>query len=261
MQTEQTSTTPGVAFAGAPVTDSTDHAHLEEAITREVMDYSRHVLHTSAFFGKLKDGNLSLPQLRYVFSQYRYWRDQFHTWFGLCILKSGSCEPRYVHDAVLELADHTLTEMREDHAGLYRDFLQSLGVTLADLRQSVKSACTSEYEQSFLLRFGTSTDNFVDSVAALSARELFAALRNTFVVNALKEKYGIEQSAWWQLHEHLEVEHFRGSVRPIVAEILLRRHRSFDEAVSIMKSEIDRHARYWDCLLTESEGAAVSSSL
>jgi thiaminase len=242
--------TPGILFTGASVADLADRAQLEEPITREIIDYSRHALHTSNFFGKLKNGEISLPCLKYVFSQYRYWRDQFHTWFGLCILKSGSCEPSYVRDAVLELADHTLTEMREDHAGLYRDFLRSLGVTPKELQQSVKNDCTTRYEQSFLLQFGTSTDNFVDSVAALSARELFAALRNTFVINALKEKYSVDQSPWWQLHERLEVEHFRGSVRPIIAEILAK-HRSFNEAVSIMKSEIDCHVRYWDDLLAE----------
>ena len=144
-QTEQIPSTTGIFFTGASAADSADQVQLEETITREIMDYSKRMLNTSNFFGKLKNGDISLPCLKYVFSQYRYWRDQFHTWFGLCILKSGSCEPSYVRDAVLELADHTLTEMRENHAGLYRDFLQSLGVTAEELQQSVKSDCTSSY--------------------------------------------------------------------------------------------------------------------
>src|SRR5258708_7038518 len=130
---QQASSTPSILFAGASDGSPVDRAQLEETITQEIIDYSRHALSTSNFFGKLKNGEIGLSCLKYVFSQYRYWRDQFHTWFGLCILKSGSCEPSHVRDAVLELADHTLTEMREDHAGMYRDFLRSLGVMPEEL--------------------------------------------------------------------------------------------------------------------------------
>lgn len=258
MRTQQTPSMTGHRSAHIISSGQPELIEIEEAITKEIIEYSHHRLNTSSFFGALKRGEIDLPRLRYVFCQYRHWRDQFHTWFGLCILKSGTCAPSYVRDTVLELADHTLTEMREDHAGLYRDFLQRLGVTSEELENQGKSDCTIGYERSFLQRFGTAIDNFVESVAALSARELFAALRNTFVMKALKEKYNIEQSPWWQLHESLEVEHFKGSMRPSIPEIL--KNRTLDDAVSIMRSEIDHHARYWDCLLAEAAAAVQSSN-
>lgn len=234
----------------------TDIGSLEEQITQDIVDYSKQTFRTSRFFRELGNGKISLPRLQYVFLQYRYWRDQFHTWFGLCILKSGSCEQKHVKDAVLELADHTLVEMKEDHAGLYVDFLKHLGVSDEDIKNAAEGDSTRRYEQSFLTAFGTETNNFVDSVIALSARELFAAIRNTYVTKALKDHYGIDQSPWWQLHERLEIDHFRNAIRPVLSE--LGSGRRATPEIAIMKSEIDRHADYWDGLLGEAK-TVVSS--
>lgn len=58
---------------------------IEETITKETINYSYIALENSPFFSSLKQSSPPNEILRYVFGQYRFWRDQFHTWFGLCI--------------------------------------------------------------------------------------------------------------------------------------------------------------------------------
>ncbi len=236
---------------------------VEESITQEVIGYSRRALEEGEFFKRLRQGAIALPHLKYVFGQYRFWRDQFHTWFGLCILKSGSCERADVQQELLVLAEHVVVEMKENHTKMYQDLLARLAVTADELRAWGKGDATRRYEQSFITVFGTDTRNFADAVIALSARELFAAIRNGFVTRALKETYGIDQSPWWQLHEHLEVEHFRGAIRPMIPQI--NHDDECGRALDVMKGEIDRHVDYWTAMLWEArertgsaDGTAVS---
>lgn len=234
-------------------------AEIEANITAKVIDYSHRALTASPFFSELDKGGLSIETLRYVFGQYRFWRDQFHTWFGVCIVKSGSCEKPEVAEAVRSLAEHVATEMGDDHSKIYRDFLVDLGLSEAAIRGMRKAAATAKYEGSFIATFGTGPQDFADSVAALSGRELFASLRNTYVIERLATNYGLRGSQWWQLHEELEEEHFRSCLRPFI-RTLLRDEREVARLLTVITGEIDRHVDYWDALLVEAREAVSAGA-
>jgi hypothetical protein len=231
---------------------STVLATSERELADRVIAYSHNALERSRFFGALRRAEVPVGQLRSVFGQYRFWRDQFHTWFGLCLLKSGSCAGEAVTQTVQSLAHHVLEEMRDDHAGMYKDLLRRLGVTESEISTNGRSQVTCDYERSFLNRFGIGPDNFVDAVVALSGRELFASVRNGFLLQHLRP-YGVENDRWLTAHEELELEHFsdaiRGFIRPIMSD---------DEVQSMMhviEREIDCHVGYWDALWDEVQQA------
>lgn len=216
-------------------------------ISDEIVQYSNDALARSAFFSRLNRGAISVEKLRYVFRQYEYWRNSFHTWFGLCILKSGDASNPIASKIVEELAHHTWVEMKENHARMYQDFMQQLG--LPDDEYSKENKATIDYKSHFIKKFGVTEDNFIDAVASLSARELFASIRNTWVLDAFRSSYNIEKTPWWDAHEHLELEHFRDIFAPLSGELLDSAFR--DNLLRQMREEIDAHVRYWDALLNE----------
>lgn len=227
-------------------------APFENFVTGKVAEYSNELLRTSTFFSRLGAGTLTMDTLRYVFGQYRFWRDQFHTWFGICILKSGSCASEEVSATVYALASHIASEMADDHAKMYRNFLFDLGIPAAEIDRTCKADATVRYERSFLDEFGTGSENFVDSVIALSGRELFAAYRNRYVMAQLESKYGLPHSQWWELHDELEEQHFQSCIRPFVRSPMQDQQEA-ERLIGVIRHEMDRHAAYWDALLDEAQ--------
>jgi hypothetical protein len=218
-----------------------------QKVAKTISAYSTRMLQDSAFFSALQSGTLQKDQLIYIFSQYKLWRDQFHTWFGLCILKSGSCSDPGVAEAIRSLAEHTVAEIRDDHTGMYNSFLKAMGVDAAEIREP--SQATRRYSKSYIEIFGTGEENFAPALFALSARELFASLRNTFVIKVLGERYNIDASHWWKAHEELELKHFTDTLMPLSDEL---KRLAMDRIIETMKHEIDRHVFYWDKLYGES---------
>ncbi|MGI0119584.1 hypothetical protein [Zooshikella sp. RANM57] len=214
-----------------------------------IVTYSKKALADSQFFRDLADGVIAIADLRYIFMQYEYWRNIFHEWFGLCILKSGDASHPYVCHTVQALAHHVLVEMKENHTLMYQRFIEQLGDSTHP--RDPESHATRKYKSHFLNIFGTSDTNFVESVAALSARELFASIRNTYVKKALKTFYGIEKSPWWDIHEHLELEHFHDTFTPLEQE--LEGKKRYVTLMRFMTNEIDAHVQYWDELYKESQ--------
>jgi len=217
------------------------------AISDEIVQYSNTTLARSAFFSRLHRGEVSVEKLRYVFKQYEYWRNSFHTWFGLCILKSGDASAPIVSKIVEALAHHTWVEMKENHARMYQDFMRQLGSP--EDKYSKENKATLDYKSHFIKKFGVTENNFQDAVAALSARELFASIRNAWVLSAFRSFYNIEKTPWWEAHEHLELEHFQNTFAPLSGELLDSTFR--DNLLRQMYEEIDAHVSYWDALLDE----------
>jgi len=220
-------------------------------ISKEIVRHSNDALARSAFFSRLNRGEVSMENLRYVFKQYEYWRNSFHTWFGLCILKSGDASDPTVSKIVEELAHHTWVEMKENHARMYQYFMRQLGPQ--EGKYSKENKATLDYKSHFVKKFGVTENNFKDAVAALSARELFASIRNTWVLAAFRSFYNIEKTPWWDAHEHLELEHFQDIFAPLSEEFLDKTFR--DNLLRQMREEIDAHVRYWDALLDEASMA------
>lgn len=224
-------------------------------IANQTVRYSAQALTASRFFGRLSEGAYDLTTLQAVFTQYRHWRDQFHTWFGLCILKSGSCYEAGVVDTVMALAEHAFEELRDDHAGMYLDFLTRIGVNRKAALSVPKSAATRVYERSFLEAFGIGRANFREAVIALSGRELFASVRNGFVIENLSQQLPqIRDAAWWTVHQELEVEHFHKAIAPFISHGAGTREA--ENMLDLMRAEIDRHIGYWDALLAEAIDAS-----
>jgi hypothetical protein len=221
---------------------------VDKVISDAIVAHSEIALESSPFFSAVKRQTIGIDALRAVFSQYRFWRDQFHTWFGVCIIKSGSCERAFVSEALLSLTHHVSEEIGDDHAGMYLDLLRKLGVSEAEARATAKSQVTARYERSFLDRFGTGTDNFADSVVALSGRELFASIRNAFLIEHLAP-YGVQNDRWLIAHQELELDHFYDAIRPLLKEGA--NENELRRMIDLSTTEIDHHIRYWDMLLAD----------
>ncbi len=230
-------------------------AGTENAVAEEIVSYCHAALERSRFFPSLRAGSVSLTVLRYVFGQYRLLRDRFQAWFGLCIVKSGSCDDEDVRAAILSLADHIAVEMRDGHDKLFRDFLVDLGMSEAEIRAMRAGKATRRYDASYFQRYGLSERNFFEAVTAISAREILHSIRNAYVLEHFLSKVGFGESQWWRLHVDLELDHFKAALLPVI-----QRSHGDDAAVAsvvqTLKREIDRHIQYWDELLEEAEAGA-----
>src|SRR5689334_3521555 len=67
-------------------------ATTEQSIVAAAIGACEEAFRVSVFFGALTAGELDPAALAYVFAQYRCFRSQLHRWFGLCILKTATCE-------------------------------------------------------------------------------------------------------------------------------------------------------------------------
>lgn len=182
----------------------------EASIVTDLTNFVNESLAASTFFSGLREGSHSIEHLRAVFSQYYLWRNQFHRWFGVCIARStafGTTKPtEYV---VTELIEHIEEEIKGDHHGMCTIFLGSLGVThLLDIKPL---SITTAYNNSFIERYMSPDKSGEEALAALAGRELVAPKRNRISIDALSEKYGMTEGLeFFELHEELEVEHFKG---------------------------------------------------
>src|SRR5262245_7482356 len=191
-----------------------DIAATERAVVDEIVGYCHAALERSRFFPALRAGAVSRPALRYVFGQYRLLRDRFQSWFGLCIIKSGSCDDPDVRAAILSLADHIAVEMRDGHDTLFFNFLVDIGLSEAEIRAMRAGGATRRYDASYFERYGLSEANFFEAVTAISAREILHSIRNAYVLEHYLEKVGLGESPWWRLHVELELDHFQAALQP-----------------------------------------------
>ncbi|KAB8332678.1 iron-containing redox enzyme family protein [Scytonema tolypothrichoides VB-61278] len=224
----------------------------ESAISSRTIAYCHSVLDRSRFFCLLKTGNITPPMMQYAFLQYYFWRDQLHQWFGLCIVKAGSCTDPDQKSAIMSLADHTFTDLQDDHNEMYVEFLHELGLSDTEIVAARRSAATASYERSFFDEFGYETDNFYEALAALSGRELCVSVRNARLLQSYFDARSMKHPTWLSLHAELEVNHFQDSIRPV----LTRYEEDSVKLSSVIKAVergIDRHVQYLDDLLVEYE--------
>jgi hypothetical protein len=227
---------------------SGEHVLNAEAITREVLGYCDRALTGSSFFSGLANGTVSCEEAAYAFGQFYHWRNQFHTWFGYAIARSGDCSSMVRKKALASLAEHILIEMRDNHDVLYLDFLEEFG--LPNAGEAKARHATQAYGASFTQRFGNHDDPLFHMVAAISARELLASRRNEFVINRYFEQNGIVPHLWWELHRELEAEHFQTEMETVL-EACFESGSDFDTYRREMVASIEAHIEYWDNLLAE----------
>jgi thiaminase len=224
----------------------------EKVISARTIAYCNESLARSRFFKMLKEGLITPSLMQYAFLQYRFWRDRLHQWFGLCIVKADNCSDPDQKTAIMALADHIFTDLRDSHEKMYVEFLRDLGLSDAEISASRRSEATISYERSFFDDFGYETTNFYEALAALSGRELCVALRNIIILQHYFDARTMKRPTWLALHAELEVEHFHDAICPALT------HYDGDSAkiVALMKAVehgIDRHMQYFEDMLHEYE--------
>jgi thiaminase len=229
----------------------------QQELTDSTIHYCRQKFENSRFFNQLQQGEVSLELMQFIFAQYHFWRDQLHRWFGLCILKAASSTDPDQKLAILSLADHTFTDLKDGHNELFADCLHSLGLSTQQMAQTQPTAATIAYAQSFFDDFGYDTANFYEALAALSGRELCVALRNQRLLAQFFDPHRIPQPIWLSLHAQLEVDHFQDAIRPV-----LTRYAQDPARLAALNAAIhhgiDRHIAYFDQLLQEFDGTKIS---
>lgn len=227
----------------------------EATISAHTIAYCHQALDQSQFFGLLKAGDVTLLLMQYVFLQYHHWRDRLHQWFGLCIVKAGSCTDPDQRSAILSLADHTFTDLQDGHSEMYVEFLHDLRLSDAEIAIAQRSAATTSYERSFFDDFGYGTENFYEALAALSGRELCVSVRNERLLQSYFDAHNLKHPTWLSLHAELEVNHFQDSIRPV-----LTRYEGdavkLTSLIQAVEQGIDRHVQYFEDLLHEYESQA-----
>ena len=210
---------------------------VSEGLASHILECARGCLASSRFFSGLSKGDIGPRHMRYVLAQNKLWRDSFHSWFALLIMKSGPCTQPARNQVIASLAEHVLSEMRDDHAGMYMQFLQDIGLTEPSLQQLEESMATRVYRRSFAQRFGIGESNFTDAVVALGARELFASVRNRSLQRSLTEWYHApEEIRWLDLHESLEVDHFNETIGPLISSAAAEENP--DRLLPLIRQEI-----------------------
>jgi pyrroloquinoline quinone (PQQ) biosynthesis protein C len=213
-----------------------------QAVLDELTALVHQRLSDSPFWTAFTAGALPLAELRSVFSQYYLWRNGFHRWFGVCIVKSPAFGTPAPTDFILrELAEHIEEEVTGDHHGMCRRFMAAIGVP--DVTAIEPLPVTLAYGDHFLRRYLTPEEPGERALAALAARELVAPERNRLTIEAFRDRYGITGGLeFFELHEELEREHFRGLWNAVVqaapAEV--------DGLLGAARDEIVRHVAFWD---------------
>lgn len=221
----------------------------EEKVTEEITNYIYSALSNSCFFSAMEKGTLSVATYKYASQQFKMYRDNLHKWVGLVQFKSPLCNNVEVEMAVLGIANHNVVEMEYKHGEMYCDHLRTLGYTDEEIKNIQPEKATQDYQESFVKEFGLDSHNFLESLAAFSAREMLASIRNTWIRNYLL-KLGMSPSTWVLVHEEVEFEHFKAICRPIV-----KRYQDCDVQIGYvsqaMNGEIDRHIQWWDRMMEE----------
>jgi thiaminase len=222
----------------------------KQAISEKTIVYCNESLDRSRFFKLLKDGEITPSVMQHAFLQYNLWRDRLHQWFGLCIVKAGSCTDPDQKAAIMSLADHTFTDLQDGHSEMYLEFLYDLGLRDAEIQASRRSAATVSYERSFFDDFGYETNNFYEALAALSGRELCVAVRNQRILQCYFDARRMKRPTWLALHAELEVEHFHDSIRPALTRYTGNSTKIADLMKAVERG-VDRHVQYFEDMLHE----------
>ena len=212
------------------------------AVSESLESYVRHLLAESDFFSDLSAGRARPEHVRDVFGQYYLWRNRFHRWFGVCIVKSASFGealnvPRVLSELIACLED----EIKGDHYGLAISFLAALGID--NPARITALPVTDAYAESFLRCYFPVDRSGDEALAALAGRELVGPSRNRIIISALPEHYGVTSGLeFFDLHTDLEAEHFRALWGALAGDSKTDTRSLIDAA----RLEIWEHVTFWD---------------
>jgi hypothetical protein len=213
-----------------------------QAVSESLESYSRARLAESDFFSDLAAGKVNPGHVREVFGQYYLWRNRFHRWFGICVVKSAPFGDALNVPRVLgELITCLGQEISGGHHGLALSFLAALGID--DPACIATLPVTDAYAESFLRCYLSSDRSGDEALAALAGRELAVPSRNAIIVSALPEHYGVTSGLeFFNLHTDLEAEHFRTLWEALAHGTKADARRLVEAA----RMEIWEHITFWD---------------
>jgi len=218
--------------------ESLDSQAASEILESRVTD----LLSESSFFSDLSAGRARPEHVRDAFGQFYLWRNRFHRWFGICVVKCAAFgEARNAPSILGELVACLQQEVNGDHHGLALSFLAAMGI---DDPAGIKPLpVTDAYAESFL-RFYLPVDRSGDeALAALAGRELVGPARNRIITSALPEHYGVTSGLeFFTLHEDLEAAHFRALWAALANGARTDARRLIEAA----RLEIWEHVTFWD---------------
>ena len=224
----------------------------EQHVLGEALERCARRFDESLFFRRLAAGAMTPSVLKYVFGQYGHFRLQLHRWFAVCILLAKDASQPAQRQAIVALAHHIFTDVRDDHDLLFAELLHHLAFPARTLCAETVSPATAAYMESFLDYLRHPTVTWFEAVAALGGRELSVVLRNQRLLKSYFVPRGVIGPRWITLHAELEVDHFLDVVTPLVAE----QDRDVTRLETVWAA-IDRafglHAEYLDALLQEHE--------
>jgi hypothetical protein len=228
----------------------------EQEILREALERCERRFDQGVFFERLAAGAMTPAALKYVFGQYGHFRVQLHRWFATCILLAKDASQPAQRQAILALADHIFTDLRDNHDLLFAECLLHLGFPRGTLYADAVSPATTAYIESFLHDCRPPAVTWLEAVAALSGRELSVALRNQRLLKYYFAPRGVSGPTWITLHAELEIDHFLDVLKPLLAQ-----HGADAEPLDAARVAIDRafehHSEYLDALLREHDEDAL----
>lgn len=234
---------------------------MRQATTQDVSgllgSYVKDLLEESLFFSDLATGRAPIEHVREVFGQFYLWRNRFHRWFGVCVAKAAAFgEERNAPRVLGELISCLEQEIKGDHHGLALEFLAALGI--GDPARITPLRVTSAYAESFLHCYSPVNRSGDEALAALAGRELVGPPRNTIIVSALSQHYGIRTGLeFFDLHTDLEVGHFETLWDALVSGA----KRDTGKLIEAARLEIWEHVAFWDDVysaITESDRQLAS---
>jgi thiaminase len=220
----------------------------ERTLARDAVKRCEKIFDESTFFRHLATGTLAPSRLKYMFGQYGHFRLQLHRWFGMCIVKAPNATDPVQREAIMALADHLFTDLRDNHDEMFRQFLEQLGFEGGRLHAEHFGAATEAYLHASLSDCSAATTSFVEALAALAGRELSVSLRNQRLLELYFAPRQLPAPTWLVLHAELEIDHFVDVVRPVLPEPDTVTSPALDRALD---RSFMRHADYLDALLAE----------
>ncbi|MER6811457.1 iron-containing redox enzyme family protein [Spirillospora sp. NPDC000708] len=212
------------------------------AVSADLLAHAVGTLDGSVFFSDLRTGKAPAEMVRDVFGQYYLWRNQFHRWLGVCVVKSPAFGTEFDASRVLTgLTEHIAEEVGGDHHGLAVRMLRALGVERPSSVEPLP--VTAAYCASFPARFLAPGADGAEAVAALAGREIASPVRNRVVLDALAEHYGVVSGL-----EFLTLHETKGPGQFAALWDILVNGYFADEALMLAaaRREIGEHVAFWD---------------
>jgi hypothetical protein len=180
------------------------------AVSESLGTYVKDLLAESDFFSDLSAGRAHPEHIRDVFGQYYLWRNRFHRWFGIRVVKSAPFgEALNVPRVLGELIACLEQEIKGDHHGLALAFLAALGI--ANPAHITALPVTDTYAESFLRCYFPVDRSGDEAIAALAGRDLhidleaehFGALWEALARDSRTDTRRLIDAAGLEIWEHI----------------------------------------------------------